>query len=427
MLVTLTPTGKSVLTTPLLDRNSNCGRAVVAITLVVATQLSAQKGIGPTSTVEGRPIIVLVHGRNQMYKDEVELDTVWVRALRSGLKSAGLDGLVQREDLRVVRYAQVFERGYTVSPLCVGRKAPPGTALAMAYEGELEQILVAAGNPAGSSALLELFPEGVRTELFGQPNVQAMQPLSLPGERARQITLSQQVTAVDEKYAEQLKALSADEQQRALDFGGIVRWFRDQFAKVLAPGLVVRFTADTEAYLRIDATTCETDEIIRAAFREARLAQRPLVVVSHSMGAMVTYRVMATQPPLDRFTVSAYFTLGAQLGWPKIPPYLLGTGAGAGKAFRWPDDTNVWVNLHGTNDPLAFTVGERFGATSGRPWVDDVEIKTGNLKVAHDVVNYLGDPFVAQRIAAAWCRAFAAPAAPPPACRAAAVFGASRE
>lgn len=375
----------------------------------------AQAVAGVTASPKGRPVLVFVHGRNQMYKDAIELDSVWFRGFRNGLAAAGLGGLLEGTDLRMVRYAKVFESRYPISNTCRVGPHAKGPALVNKFAASADSILASVGVLDERSSTVETSP----SEASGVFKPQSFPPIarkSAPSDRAI-ARAEAALKDLERQYETDLALLDEGERLRAIGLDRIIMMFRDGLQKVVSPALALKFLKDTRAYLSIGPETCETDEILNAELTALSAQGRPVVLVAHSMGAMVAYRVIALRPANLRFSLNGFVTIGAQLGWDQIPPYLLGSAAV--QPFRWPERTDEWTNITGRNDPLGFAVAGQFGGNNGKPWVHQKTIETGGTTVAHDASQYLSSVFVASRVAALWCRAFREPATPPPACRSA--------
>lgn len=409
--------------TQLTAGNATPREAITALSRILSAMLAISAGAAvahaqprpaDASTDKGRPVVVFVHGRNQMYKDAVELDSVWFRSVRNGLQRAGLAGLLTAADYRMVRYAKVFEPGYQISSVC--RNTGPGAkgpAIMRRYADGRDSILDALGTHERT--------EGRRPESTtdGPPVFRPQQfPPAATAGRPDQRAAARADAAIAElarQRDEELATLDEAERYRASVFDRIVIAMRDGLQKILPTPLAIRFLKDTRTYLAIGPETCETDQILASALDELSAAGRPVVVVAHSMGAMVTYRVMANRPATDRFTLGGFVSIGSQLGLADVPPYLI--GGLAQQPYRWPEHTAEWTNIKGVVDPLGYAIKGEFGNSNGTPWVRQKDIETGGVAVAHDAARYLSHTVVASQIATLWCRAFRAPASLPPACR----------
>jgi hypothetical protein len=133
------------------------------------------------------------------------------------------------------------------------------------------------------------------------------------------------------------------------------------------------------------------------------------------MGAMVTYRVMHKAHSVDPnfYGIGHFITLGSQLGWNRMPPWLIGSRADA--PFAIPLTPANWTNIKGNNDPLGWLAKSNFRPVGT---VHDIEDDTNGISVAHDIDRYLQRRTVATEIFGAWCKAHRAPAMPPRECQA---------
>lgn len=349
--------------------------------------------------VRGRPIVIFVHGRNQAGKTEREMQREWFDAFEDGLDKFGAKDLIAGSDRVLARYEWVYETDYEPSPKCGGVSPRPGTLLALRHDAQL--------------AALDTFM--VRATAPETMTAKERDEYDKSTQKAQRLAL-QLRDLVELRQALELAELSAEEQVAANNLTKFLKWLRKGAEKVIPPSLVTRFVADTRAYLSMGRQTCDTDARVREALDQARGAGRPVVLVVHSMGGMVTYHIL--HPLLgdaQRYDVRRYVSLGIQLGWESLPPYLIGTMAKS--PYAVPSSVQDWVNFTGSDDLIGFPVGKtfHFPQVPGKR-VRDVEVNTG--KDPHDISQYLQQRVVATSIADAWCRAFTAPATKPAACTA---------
>jgi hypothetical protein len=152
------------------------------------------------------------------------------------------------------------------------------------------------------------------------------------------------------------------------------------------------------AYLADPWKRCGVERRLASALADAAAAHRPVVLVSHSLGAVVAYRYLRAHgklAPLQRWV-----TLGAPLGDPGLRSLLLGD---ADTELRLPSAVRSWVNVVREGDPFAAAVAPLVPSGGGR--VSDL-LRTGSSGDPHDLASYLKDDQTARAIVSAWCEAF---------------------
>ena len=121
----------------------------------------------------------------------------------------------------------------------------------------------------------------------------------------------------------------------------------------LLPGI----ERELHTYLHDPGQRAQARHIVAEAIAE----QRPDVVIAHSLGGLVAYEALWERPELS---VDLLVTLGAPLGLDAVFDRLAPAPAD-GRGQR-PPGVRRWVNLAGTDDPLAVPrdLTERFDGVS---------------------------------------------------------------
>jgi pimeloyl-ACP methyl ester carboxylesterase len=173
---------------------------------------------------------------------------------------------------------------------------------------------------------------------------------------------------------------------------------------------------DTYQFFHNLVLRCDTEERLHARLEEAKSQGRPIVLVAHSMGAMVSLGFLeGRNSDADVYDVVRFVTIGSQLGLQEVHELLFGTFVTGEPPV--PRSIRTWTNLLGYEDPLGFASHEDFQTRPGseRRLPADVRVIT-NAARPHWIVGYLTNRSVATSIAKAWCAAFARPASAPDAC-----------
>jgi hypothetical protein len=175
-----------------------------------------------------------------------------------------------------------------------------------------------------------------------------------------------------------------------------------------------RFMNDTYTYLSSVKARCEADSRLELELAMQKVIGRPLIVVAHSMGGIVSFasiRQNATVPQAsDRLNVTRFVTLGTQVGVDLILEGLLGSFTKP--PVPEPNTILGWRNFLNEGDKLAFVVGPSFQATN--PQRRPVDISINATGERHAATTYLSDSRVVRAILWPWCRAFP-PKTPKPA------------
>jgi hypothetical protein len=132
-----------------------------------------------------------------------------------------------------------------------------------------------------------------------------------------------------------------------------------------------------------------TDASLRAKIREAvadRISDDTRVVVAHSLGTVVAYEVLCSQPESASLS---FVSLGSPLGLPNLVFDRLQPAprpSGAEPRGYWPGRVRAWTNIADAGDVVALVEDLRpiFGG-------DIVQIRVHNGAHAHDMAPYLTD------------------------------------
>ncbi len=289
--------------------------------------------------------LVFVHGRAQEAKDSVALKAEWIDCWRKGLAKRGLKLPLAESDIRFPYY------GDTLAQLCSGMS-----------EADAAKVVV---RGTGIDDAEKEFTRKLAAEL------------------RKRIT--------DAQFAE-VAGRGAVER-------GLLQWewfhnilqAMDRYVPFASSTSIALFTHDVYQYLHDDAVQGVIDEGVAAAIASGV----ETVVVSHSLGTVVAYRLLRKLGAERGWHVPLFVTLGSPLGVEPVRDKLKGEAP-----TRCPECAKGWFNAFDKGDvvalyPLntkAFPLDPAMPAIENK---DDVDNPTPNK---HGISGYLGDPDVAERL-----------------------------
>jgi pimeloyl-ACP methyl ester carboxylesterase len=152
------------------------------------------------------------------------------------------------------------------------------------------------------------------------------------------------------------------------------------------------------------ALRCAAEGRLAAAIARARSEGRPVVVVAHSLGALVTWSHLqhrGAREADDVPEVQRLVTVGSPIGNAELRELLLGDTA----PVSLPRGVRSWVNAVNADDPFATRLTPLDSVTGRARGLRGItDVLTGHTdEQAHDLYGYLRDPGTARAIAVAWC------------------------
>lgn len=277
--------------------------------------------------------LIFIHGRDQQGQDRQALQRVWSEALDVGLDAAGLPS-IREHDVVFPYYADDL-----MAMVNQVRSAPP------------PGVISKGGAPQDAS--LDSVHIDLLREILGDD-------------------------AADEAARAEFKHKGAQNTTFALALARLA----DQSGFGL--DLLTRLTEDVSIYLQHDVVARRINDYVRLA-----IGQQPCVVVAHSLGSIVAYRVLRELG--SEAQVRRLVTLGSPLGLRTVRKLLFPPArvfpAGAKSWFNAFDPTDI-VALHPLDNktwPISPTI-ENYGQV------------TNHTENHHGISGYLDNPEVARAI-----------------------------
>ena len=284
--------------------------------------------------------LVLIHGRDQQGKDCAELKRAWLSALEVGLSNAGLPAL-DTQQIEFPYYGDLLER-------LVREIDAPLVADVLSKGGEAD-----AGEADFRGRLLE--------ELA----------------RSAGITSAEIDAAYD----------GAVKEKGPLNWKWVHAILRALDSTPIGSTTLDMFTRDVYVYLTFPAVEAQVNKVVADA-----LSDGPCVVVAHSLGSIVAYRLL--RDPACRTKVKRLITVGSPLGVGAVRGLL------TPPSLARPDGVVEWFNAYDPRDVVALRALDS-STWDVRPPITnkgDIDNHTDNR---HGIGGYLDSPEVASWISEA--------------------------
>jgi pimeloyl-ACP methyl ester carboxylesterase len=137
---------------------------------------------------------------------------------------------------------------------------------------------------------------------------------------------------------------------------------------------------------------CASEARLGAAIDRAEKEGRPIILVAHSLGALVAYDYLSARS--DTGAVQELITIGSMAGASQLRQLVI--GGDSTDAFTVPSSVKQWINIRNERDGLALPL------TIGR---DIVTNPPADEPDPHEMVGYLRGMMTAHEILNAWCAA----------------------
>jgi hypothetical protein len=389
-------------------------------------------GIAPPDSAasqETRPVIILIHGRNQMRYSDRQLDSMWYGAFREGLSKLGVPNIMGPHDYTLVKYQDIYRDG--VRPVCradeerrrartapveARREGARRRASSARIRADREEFLIHSGTRTlRASAAPQAGPLDKR-------EVRRLAQKIEEAEARRDAALEEAFQA--EAEAQQAEAelrvqnAAADAEEAALD----AEWPRP-FAIAwdkLIEGVTTPIPAfppmqklflehvftDTQKYIEDRKTACATTDRLDAALISA--GRRPIILVGHSMGTLVSYdRIYDLDQGMlgggRALNVRRFVTLGSQLGVEDLVRGLVGDL----RPLPVPRSIDSWVNLRGHDDWVSPRRVDGHYENRATPPLTFAEYRIQTIPGdPHAIQGYFQNVATMRAIVFAWCAAF---------------------
>lgn len=155
----------------------------------------------------------------------------------------------------------------------------------------------------------------------------------------------------------------------------------------------LRALAGDASFLGDSRKRCASERRLADALDRAKRERRPVILVAHSLGAIVAYDYLSSRP--DTGVVQQLVSVGSMLGAADLRRLLI--GGDSTDTFASPSSVKRWINVRNAGDVLATPLS--FGR-------DIVTTPLGDEPDQHEMVSYLRGEAGVSAILAGWCAAF---------------------
>lgn len=277
--------------------------------------------------------LIFVHGRDQQGKDRQALQKVWTEALDVGLDAAGLPSIREHE-------------------------------IVFPYYGD---HLIAMVNEIRNAAAPGVNTKGSATQDAGLDSVQ--------------IALLQEMLGEDGAAA---VAKEESVHKGAQNTAIAIQLARLADRSAFGPGLLTKVTEDVSIYLQHHVVAKRVNDFVAPA-----IGAQPCVVVAHSLGSIIAYRVLRELGVAAQ--VRRLITLGSPLGLHTVRKLL------SPPARTFPGGTASWFNALDPADIVALHPLDEATWPISPAIANHVSVRN-HTSNHHGISGYLDDPTVARAI-----------------------------
>jgi hypothetical protein len=295
------------------------GRILARVAAALALCLA---GFAPVAAQadNGRPLVLVVHGRGQLGRDSAYVRREAYHALQRGFRAIDADVSLRESDVRLAWYADIMDAHSFGSSIVVC--------------------------PASARGIASASPDNGLTVLASLAGFLVESAVGMAGDSSQY----------------ELRSMAGD----------------------------LRYLGDSD-------TRCAAESRVEDALREVRREGRPVILVSHSLGALVSWGALTQASAAQDTTIPEvvrWITMGSPLGSSEVRMLLFGQD----RALERPSLVRSWANVLGRDDPFAIRVSSDSSATSA---LFDVPSATTSDD-PHLISSYLADPATARLVLEAW-------------------------
>lgn len=176
-----------------------------------------------------------------------------------------------------------------------------------------------------------------------------------------------------------------------------------EFVSDTEAGSQLRGFAGDAAFLSDARKRCAAEQRLADAIDRAQHEGRPIILLAHSLGALVAYDYLSTRR--DTGVVQRFITIGSIVGSPELRHLLV--GGDSTDTLVTPASVKRWVNIRNDRDPFATPL------SVGR---DVVVTVPADEPDPHEMIGYLHASATAGEVLSGWCAAFGPRVAAPAGC-----------
>ena len=294
--------------------------------------------------------LILIHGRAQQRKDSIALKAEWLQALEMGMANADLKMPIPETDVRFPYY------GDTLAQLDAGRRPD-----------EVADIVV---RGSGTDDDEQRFMRRILEETRKRAGITEAQLAALAGTQVIERGLENQAW-----FQSILQAL-------------------DRHVPYASGASIALATHDVYQYLKNDSVREVIDEGVAQAFEPGV----ETVVVAHSLGTVVAYRLLRLLGKKRGWKVPVFITVGCPLAVAEIQATLRREAS-----VRCPECVGSWFNAFDDADVVALypLIADQFALDPDKPAIENKSDVHNHTENRHGIGGYLDDTVVAARIHAA--------------------------